>query len=266
MPTLTANGCQLYYEVHGEGEPLVLIMGLRRNIEWWYRQKDALSKCFKVIMFDNRGAGRSEKPQTTYSIGLFAEDTAHLMDVLEVIDAHILGISMGGYIAQEFSINFPDKVRSLILGCTGCGGSKAVPMSQDRMEKFIANKGLEPNEILKKDMDIYFSNEFVTQYLKKIEEFTDISSRYYQPPDAFKRQFNACLNHDTANRLNRISAPTLIMAGDDDPLIPPENSKILQRLIPGADISIFPGKRHCFFIEASDRFNQEAIRFFQANN
>ena len=163
MPTLTANGCQLYYEVHGEGEPLVLIMGLRRNIEWWYRQKDALSKCFKVIMFDNRGAGRSEKPQTTYSIGLFAEDTAHLMDALEVTDAHILGISMGGYIAQEFSINFPDKVRSLILGCTGCGGSKAVPMSQDRMEKFIANKGLAPNEILKKDMDIYFSNEYVTQ-------------------------------------------------------------------------------------------------------
>jgi len=266
MPTLTANGCQLYYEVHGEGDPLVLIMGLRRNLEWWYNQIDALSRHFKVIMFDNRGAGRSEKPQMTYSIGLFAEDTARLMDALEVTDAHILGISMGGYIAQELCINFPDKVRSMILGCTSCGGSKAVLMSQDRMENFIANKGLEPDEILRKDMDIYFSNEFVTQYPKKIEEFIDISLRYYQPPDAFKRQLNACLNHDTANRLNRISEPTLIMTGDDDPLIPPENSKILQRLISGAALSVFPGKRHGFFIEAADRFNQEAICFFQANN
>lgn len=115
-------------------------------------------------------------------------------------------------------------------------------------------------------MDIYFSNEFITQYPKKIEEFIGISLRYYQPPDAFKRQFDACLNHDTTNRLNRISEPTLIMTGDDDPLIPPENSRILQGLILGADLSVFPGKRHCFFIEAADRFNQEAICFFQANN
>jgi len=232
-------------------------------LEWWYCQIDTLSRHFKVIAFDNRGAGRSEKPKMTYSIGLFAEDTACLMDVLGVADAHILGVSMGGYIAQELCINFPEKVRGLLLGCTSCGGSKAVLMSLDRMEKFIANKGLEPSEILRKDMDIYFSNEFITRHPKEIETFIDISLRYYQPSDAFERQFEACLNHDTVNRLDRISVPTLIMTGDDDPLVPPENSKILQGLIPGADLSVFPGKRHCFFIESSERFNQEAIGFFK---
>jgi pimeloyl-ACP methyl ester carboxylesterase len=171
---------------------------------------------------------------------------------------------MGGYIAQELALNYPDKVTSLVLGCTGCGGDRAVLMSPERMEKFTANKGLNPEKILRKDMDIYFSDDYVSQNPEKIEEFVDISMRYYQPADAFFRQFDACLRHDTGDRLGHISAPTLVMTGDDDPLVPPQNSKILKNLIPGAELSVFAGGRHCFFIEQADRFNQEAIDFFIA--
>ena len=266
MAEVDVNGCELYYEIHGQGDPLVLIMGLRRNLEWWYRQIPALSEHFQVIAFDNRGAGRSDKPVMEYSIRLFADDTAGLMDALDISKARILGISMGGYIAQELALNYPTKVKSLVLGCTGCGGDRAVIMSPERLEKFTANKGLNPEEIIRKDMDIYFSDDYISQQTGIIEEFVGISMRYYQPADAFFRQFDACLRHDTGDRLHRISVPSLVMTGDDDPLVPPQNSDIIRSLIPGAELSVFNGGRHCFFIEAADRFNQEAVDFFIANS
>jgi pimeloyl-ACP methyl ester carboxylesterase len=266
MAEVNVNGCKIYYEVHGQGVPLVLIMGLRRNAEWWYRQIPALSEHFQVIAFDNRGAGRSDKPVMEYSIRQFADDTAGLMDALDILNAHILGISMGGYIAQELALNYPYKVKSLVLGCTGCGGDRAVVMSPKRMEKFTANKGLSPEQILRKDMDIYFSDDYLLQHPEKIEQFVEISMRYYQPADAFFRQFDACLRHDTGDRLSQLAAPTLIMTGDDDPLVPPQNSHILKDLIENADLVVFPGGRHCFFIEEADRFNKKAVDFTKANS
>jgi len=265
MPKVNINDCDIYYEIHGQGDPLVLIMGLRRNVEWWYRQIPAFAEHFQVIIFDNRGAGRSDKPVMEYSMRLFADDTAGLMNALELPGAHILGFSMGGYIAQELALNYPNNVKKLILASTGCGGDRAVLMSSERLEKFQANAGLKPEEILRKDMDIYFSDEFVEHNPDDIEEFIEISMRYYQPADAFFRQFDACLRHDTVDRLNRIAVPTLIMTGDDDPLVPPENSNILKKLIPHAELFVFPGARHCALIEKADQYNKNVIDFFKAN-
>jgi pimeloyl-ACP methyl ester carboxylesterase len=264
MPIAHVNNIDIYYEIHGSGPPLVLIMGLRRNAEWWYRQIPELSKHFTVIAFDNRGAGRSDKPETDYSIRLFADDTAELMNFLGIPKAHILGISMGGYIAQELAINYPDKVNGLILGCTSCGGRRAVHMSEERMEKFAANKGLTPEQILRKDMDLYFSDRFVREHPERIEEFVNISLLYYQPADAFFRQLNACLKHDTVDRVSQISSPTLIVTGDDDLLVPSENSMILKELIPEVDLEFFAGCRHCFFMEESEKFNSSVVRFLRS--
>ena len=266
MGRVNVNGCNFYYEIHGNGDPLVLIMGLRRNIEWWYRQIPELSRHFQVIAFDNRGAGRSDKPGMEYSIRLFADDTAGIMDALDISKASILGVSMGGYVAQELAINYPAKVQCLVLGCTGPGGDMAVVMTPERMEKFTANKGLGPEEILLKDMDIYFSDDYVSRHAEKIEEFAEISMRYYQPAEAFFRQYDACLRHDTGDRLHLISVPVLILTGDDDPLVPPRNSNILEGLIAGADLMVFPGGRHCFFIEYADQFNKKVVEFLKANS
>ena len=137
-------------------------------------------------------------------------------------------------------------------------------MKADRLERFTANAGLTPEEILQKDMDIYFSDGFIEHNPKGVEQFREISMKYYQPADAFQRQFAACQNHDTVSRLHRISQPTLIMSGDDDPLVPPENSYILEELLPEAKLSVFPKGRHCFFIEYFERFNQEVISFFHS--
>jgi pimeloyl-ACP methyl ester carboxylesterase len=199
-----------------------------------------------------------------YSIRLFADDTAELMNFLRIPRAHVLGISMGGYIAQDLAINYPDKVKGLILGCTSCGGLRAIHMSEERMEKFKANTGLTPQQILLKDMDFYFSERFIQERPDRIDEFVEISVRYYQPADAFFRQLNACLMHDTVDRVSVISTPTLIMTGDDDLLVPSANSLILKELMPEADLEFFVGCRHCFFMEESEKFNRSVIRFLQA--
>lgn len=264
MAKLRVNDIDLYYEIHGEGEPLLLIMGLRRNVEWWYCQIPELAKHFKVIAFDNRGAGRSDKPEMDYSIRLFAEDSATLMGNLGIERAHVLGVSMGGYIAQELAINYPDRVKSMVLGCTSCGGERTVLMSAEVMEKFTANEGLTNEQILRKDMGIYFSDRFIREQPEKVDEFVEISLRHYQPVDAFERQFAACLKHDTGDRLYRMSLPVLIMAGDDDPLVPSVNSHILKELIPGSELYLYPGCRHCFFIEEAALFNQKVIEFFNS--
>jgi pimeloyl-ACP methyl ester carboxylesterase len=261
MPAVRINGITMYYEIHGEGIPLVLIMGLRRNLEWWYRQIPALAGHFKVIAFDNRGAGRTDKPDSEYSIRLFADDTACLMDALGVPEAHVLGVSMGGYIAQELAIACPGKVKSLILGCTGSGGRRAALMQPERLTKFTANEGLTPAEILRKDMDIYFSDAFMANQPDDVENFVSVSLKYYQPADAFLRQFAACREHDTTDRLGAIRAPVLLATGDDDPLVPAQNTLILKELLPASRLEIFPRCRHVFFIEEADRFNRLVIEF-----
>ena len=241
MPAIRVNDCDLYYETYGQGTPLVLIMGLRRNLTWWYRQIPELSRHFHVVAFDNRGAGRSDKPAMDYSIGLFADDTAGLMEALGIQNAHVLGISMGGYIAQELALRHPDKVRSLLLGCTSCGGSRTAVMSEERLKKFTANEGLTPEQILRKDMDIYFSDGFIQDHPNEVEELIEISLRHYQPAHAFYRQFAACLHHDTGDRLSRIKVPVLIAAGDDDPLVPSVKFDDPAGAHPGRRVVLFPG-------------------------
>ena len=264
MPKQTVNGIGIYYEVHGNGAPLVLIMGLRRNIEWWYKQLPDLSVHYQVIIFDNRGGGRTDKPPGEYSIAQFADDTAGLMHGLGLQHAHILGISMGGYIAQELAIRYPKMVDSLILGCTSAGGASAVTMSAERAEKFVDIQGLTPEEILQKNMDIFFSDSFIRNNPEAVKIFAELSMRWYQPAEAFIQQFNACQKHDTVNRVHLIKAPTLILSGDDDPLIPPQNSVILKELMPHAHLKMFPTLRHCFFIEDSERFNQTVLEFLES--
>ncbi len=264
MPVIKVNDIQMYYEIHGSGFPLLLIMGLKRNTEWWYRQIPDLSQNFQVIAFDNRGAGRTDKPEMAYSIGMFADDAAGLMDALGIEKTHVLGISMGGYIAQELAIRRSDLLQGLVLGCTSCGGEKAVMMQEETRKAYIANEGLTDVQILQKDMHIYFSDAFIAAHPDLIDQFVRISLRHVQPPDAFLRQYHACLRHDTADRLTGIRAPTLIMAGDDDHLVPSENAFILKDLMPHAALRLYPGKRHCFFLEEYERFNSEVTDFFNS--
>lgn len=264
MPTARINGVDIYYEQHGQGPPLLLIMGLRRNADWWWKQLPAFSPHFQVTAFDNRGSGRSDKPEMEYSIRMMADDAAGLMAHLGIASAVVLGYSMGGYIAQELALAYPQKVERLILVSTGAGGQSAVQMDPECQKEFANIVGLSPEEVLNKNLDIYFSPGFIEKNPGEVAEFIRVSLKNPQPDDAFLRQYDACLRHDTSGRSQGIKLPLLIMTGSDDPLVPPGNSRILFELMPQAQLREFPGGRHCFFIEMPDKFNQSVLEFLGA--
>ena len=131
MPRIKVQDIDLYYEIHGEGYPMVLIRGLGSNADHWYTQTPVFSSRYRVVSFDNRGIGRSDKPNEPYTISMMADDTVGLMDALGISRAHILALSMGGMIAQEIALKYPEKVESLVLACTHCGGKHAISASEE---------------------------------------------------------------------------------------------------------------------------------------
>jgi pimeloyl-ACP methyl ester carboxylesterase len=139
MSHLRSNGINLYYEEHGSGEPLVLIMGFTVSSIGWHWNIPSFAQHFRTIAFDNRGVGQSDKPDYPYSMAMFADDTAGILDHLKIEQAHVFGISMGGMIAQEFALRHPQRVKTLILGCTNCGGPTAVPSKDPDVLNLLGN-------------------------------------------------------------------------------------------------------------------------------
>jgi len=146
VPYTTSNGTRLFWDESGQGDPLLLIMGLGYTHEMWFRSRPLLSQRYRTITFDNRGVGNSDIPTGPYSIAQMAADAAAVLDAAQVDRAHIFGISMGGMIAQEFAIAYPARVRSLILGCTACGGRNAIPASEQVLRIRLARATMTPEE------------------------------------------------------------------------------------------------------------------------
>jgi pimeloyl-ACP methyl ester carboxylesterase len=264
MPHTRVNGIELYYEVHGAGEPLLLIAGLGFGAWSWFRQLPDFSREFLTIAFDNRGAGLSEKPEGDYTIEMMAEDAAGLLRALNVERTHVLGHSMGGYIAQELALRHPDVVAKLVLVSTSFGGRNAVLMSAEtaaQMRSELEVTGEEKERALRRGLVLRFSERFLAEHPEIIEEFLARRKAHLPPADAWQRQFAACLRFETESRLSALRAPTLILTGSDDPIVPPENSFRLARAIAGAHLVVFPGARHLVFIERAEDFNRLVIEF-----
>jgi 3-oxoadipate enol-lactonase len=265
MPITSANGIDLYYEVHGEGEPLLLIMGLSLNSKSWFRTLPALSEHFKVIVFDNRGVGLSSKPNTPYSIELMADDALAVLNAAGVESAHVYGISMGGMIAQRLTIKHPERVRSLILGCTTSGGVNHVQPSTEVSMLLLsrASTASTPEEIAWATAPILYSQSFIENRKDLLAE--DIQKRIEIPilPYAYMLQLQACLAHDTSNELDQIKVPTLVIHGDEDKLVPYENGKTLAAKIANSEFFTVPGAGHIYPTEAKDLVNNKAIEFLK---
>src|SRR5580692_3536100 len=146
MPYTTSYGTRIFWEESGSGEPLLLIMGLGYSHEMWHRTRPVVSALYRTILFDNRGVGRSDVPQGAYSIAQMAADAAAVLDAAGVAKARVFGISMGGMIAQEFALNYPERVERLVLGCTACGGPHAVRAEQPVLDALSARAKMTPQE------------------------------------------------------------------------------------------------------------------------
>jgi pimeloyl-ACP methyl ester carboxylesterase len=243
------NDINMYYEIHGEGFPLLMIRGLSSDVyRWPLRLIKELSKNFKVVLFDNRGAGRTDKPDIEYSIKMMAEDTIGLMICLSIEKAHILGYSMGGSIAQEISLSYPEKVTKLILCSAGCGGPKSIPASKDvRKELASDREGLSAEDLLRNWLPIYFTENFIQNKPDEVEDYIRKSLLAPIPPYAFKHQLAAVFSFNSYERLKNIKSPTLMISGKEDILVPHENSILLAENIPGAKLSLLDNLGHGLF-------------------
>jgi pimeloyl-ACP methyl ester carboxylesterase len=264
MPTAFVNDIHIYYEVHGQGPNLTLIEGLGYDLWSWYRQIPVFSRHFRVLAYDNRGVGRSDKPAGPYSHAQNAADLAGLLDHLGWDRTHVLGHSMGGFIAQEFALHHPERLDRLILVATGFGGPNMVPVPLESAQAMMPRPGLSPEEKIRSAMPLAFSSPHWTE--EHPEEFDRIVRwrlEYPQPPEAALAQIMAATTFNTEERLGEITAPTLVVTGTEDRVVPPENAQLLAEHLPHAHLDIIEGAGHLVTIEAPDRFNEDVITFLR---
>lgn len=268
MPTAKVGDVNLYYEVHGTGEPLLLIMGFGSYSAHWSPILPYLSKEFQVIVFDNRGTGQSDKPDYPYTLPMMAGDAKGLLDVLGIDRAHVFGVSMGGMIAQEFALNYPDRLLCLILGCTNCGGKQSVPPSEEALAFLFGPEmaKLSVEERARLTVPWLWTKEFIEKHPEAVEFYVTITSRYPTPVHGFRNQARAIAAHDTYDRLPQIKAPTLVITGDADRLIPPENSRILASRIPGAELVILKNAGHGFTTDAAEEAARAILDFLKRHS
>ena len=261
MPFIDATGFRMYYEEHGDGFPLLLINGLGSDHLEWLHQFPAFEARFRVVVFDNRGTGKTDVPPGPYTTAEMADDAASLLRALGTSRAHVLGVSLGGMIAQEVALRYPDLVDGLVLGCTGPGGELSVRPSPEAMAAFALAKGQDREAELRRMLPFLYTDACIRERPGEIEGFIRRRLDHPTPPEGYLAQLSAAVTHDASSRLEKVRARTLVIAGDADRLVNWENSVRLAGRIPGAKLVVLPGAPHRLFAETADAFNLEVLRF-----
>ncbi len=264
MPVESVNGIEIYYETAGspDAPPLLLITGLTGNCEGWFAQVPELQEDFYVISFDNRGAGRSSQSGPGYGMGDFADDTAALLDALDIAEAYVFGISMGGMVALNLAVNFPEKVTKLALGCTTAGGSSAVWPEAKVVSAMTAPSCGDRRQDLLHDLWFILAAKTIETDAVLIEQLADVAENNLQTEIGFMGQFQATGTHDVTGELAALRMPVLVMHGDLDILIPFANGRYLADHIPGAEFEIFHNAGHLFYAEQGTAVNRRLRAFF----
>ncbi|HXG21009.1 MAG TPA: alpha/beta fold hydrolase [Methylomirabilota bacterium] len=266
MQRTRINGVELAYELQGAGEPLVMIHGAQGDQSMFAAITPTFIKHFQVLTFDQRGSGLSEKPDMEYSMAMFADDTAALMDHVGFASAHILGVSMGGMIAQEFALRHPQKTRSLVLGCTTPGGPKAVSLGSGALAKAYSTQPMTAEERGRLLAEACFTKGYLEKHPEVIPAMIEARRRRPIDPVALGHRMKAVYAHDTYDRLPQIACPTLVITGKDDVLVPWENSRILAERIPGAQFVLLEPAGHLFWGEQPEQAREALLSFLLEQN
>jgi pimeloyl-ACP methyl ester carboxylesterase len=238
-------------------------MGLGATLEWWQRLLPVLTPRYRTIVFDNRGVGRSDVPPGPYSIPQMAEDAVAVMDAAGFQSAHVFGASMGGMIAQELALNHPSRVRSLILGCTACGGRQSVPAAKDVAAALRARETMTREQAMWTMAPYIFDagtpRERVAEDIA-VRLAATVSNDGYFAQLAGIRAWSG-----THDRLGTLRMPTLVIHGETDQLVPPENGPIVAGAIPGARLVMIPRASHIFFTDQLEAATKALLGFLEAS-
>ena len=262
MPFTENNGVKIYWEEEGKGAPLLLIMGLGWPSYMWYRTKPLVAEQYRTITFDNRGAGRSDIPAGPYPIATMASDAAAVLDAAGVESAHLYGVSMGGMIAQEFALQYPKRVKSLILGCTAAGGPEAKRAAPEVLE-VLTCQGMTPEEAARA-INPYIYDKGTPP--SRIEE--DLKVRLQWPPtfDGYMAQLQGIMMWEAYSRIVQIAAPTLVVHGETDQLVPPENGKLIAQRISGSKLVMIPHASHIYSTDQPEAAHELVLELLSSQN
>jgi pimeloyl-ACP methyl ester carboxylesterase len=242
---------RLWYRRRGQGEPLLLITGFTISAAVFDPILPLYEPHFECIVYDHRASGRSDKPPLLTSMAELAGDAARVLDELGIESAHVSGLSMGGMVAQEMAIRFPERVRGLMLGCSTPGGPRAIRPSL----KELGTLGVTTVKALREPgrpwlSAALFSDEFRREHPERVRELLRLFAKHRAPAYGALAHLMASVYHDTTSRLHLIEAPTLVMHGERDQMAPLANARMLAGRIPDAELAIVPGAGHAYGLEA----------------
>lgn len=259
VPYAERDGARLAWESEGTGDPVLLVMGLGYPGAMWYRLLPYLTDRYRSVWFDNRGVGATGTTPGPYTIEQMADDAAAVLDAAQVARAHVVGASLGGFIAQELVLRHPERVRSLVLACTHCNGREAIAPAPEALDLLTKRSSMTPREAAEVAVPFVYAADTARE---RIDE--DIAVRMRQPtdPEGYARQLEAALAHaGTYDRLPTIAVPTLVVHGTDDRLVNPANAPVLAARIPGARLVLVQGASHLLFTDRTDEVGT-ALRAF----
>ena len=264
---ISVNGLSFHVEITGQGEPLVLIMGLGAPGDKWRPNVAAYSRSFRCVTIDNRGAGRSSKPEVpAYSTAEMAGDVLGIMDALGIEKAHVNGVSMGGAIAQILAADHPERVRSLILTSTFASVSNSFRRAIETLREAIDQLDGATFKRLNQWMTFSQATQNTREDMLFDAEKQDMAYPYPMPHYAYKAQCNACLSHNMAGRLKEIKSPTLIAAGDCDLFVPMEKTMELYEGIAGSQLYLCRGGGHVHEWEHLKEYNEATMEFLMKHS
>ncbi len=264
MGYVNVEGVNLYYEIYGEGETLVLIEGLAQQIIMWKYQIEELKNYFQIVVFDLRGNGKSDKPLTGYSVDIFADDTIKLIRELNLTKPHILGVSLGGFIALKLLIKYGSEIGKGILVNTSFGGPNYIPPSMEVLNIMLTGgKGKTPFEKGFNSLSLGFTDRFVKEKREIIEEIVKALLENPQPPYAYQGQAMAGAQFNAENEVEKIENEILVIVGEKDKIVPKENGIKLKEKLKNSKLHIMKDAGHLCFIEKYEEFNEVVKNFLK---
>ena len=243
---------ELYWESEGRGEPVLLIMGLGMAATAWWRTVPVLARRLRVIMFDNRGCGRSDRTRGPYTIQQLAEDAAGVLDAAKEESAHVYGISLGAMIAQEFVLRYPHRVRSLVLGASTPGGRRHELPAEATLSFLRRRSSMPTEEAIWASVPYLYGTTTRERHADRIGEDLAQRLRFPVDPAGYQAQLSAAWAHYAGDRLGAVQARTLVVHGSDDRMVPVSNGRLLADAIPGAHLEIFEGAGHIYPTDAPE--------------